>query len=485
MSESPFRRFLRSSVADLEHDLDVVGDLLAQGEGHDRKVRLLAYAGYRNATTVRAKGRIVRFEHALKPGDGFVEKVRAMLEIYNSEELPGIAVRCEGYGTSAEVVTDDEGYFDFELKIDQPLPPTTMWESLTLTTPGREAQQAGFKVPIIAPGTDHHWGIISDIDDTVVETGATDFRRHWRRIVAERPQDRLAVPGASALYKTIARDHLAPARPFFYVSSSPWNLYGFIMEFMELNAIPHGPMFLKDYGFDRGQFIHKGHDDHKLEAIERVMAFYPELRFLLIGDNGQRDVTIYAKVVEDFRERVAAVFIRDVDGSCRSGPEGDCSRRSRQRGCRPSAARGSTRRSRWSRRLGSTVPPKRPRRCSPPRNSSRQLERGDGGDDRQDQQQADGGRRLAVEGHADHHRADRADPAPHGIGRAHRDRARGIFEQAHADRHRGEEGERPRPVAEAVDVAQRGGEADFEHAAEDEPEPCHIVSPRPRLRARG
>ena len=323
MSESPFRRFLRSSVADLEHDVDVVGDLLAQGEGHDRKVRLLAYAGYRNATTVRAKGRIVRFEPALKPGDGFVAKVRAMLEIYNSEELPGIAVRCEGYGTSAEVVTDDEGYFDFELAIDQPLPPTTMWESLTLTTPGREAQQAGFKVPIIAPGTDHHWGIISDIDDTVVETGATDFRRHWRRIVAERPQDRLAVPGASALYKTIARDHLAPARPFFYVSSSPWNLYGFIMEFMELNAIPHGPMFLKDYGFDRGQFIHKGHDDHKLEAIERVMAFYPELRFLLIGDNGQRDVTIYAKVVEDFRERVAAVFIRDVDGSCRSGPEGD------------------------------------------------------------------------------------------------------------------------------------------------------------------
>ncbi len=91
---------------------------------------------------------------------------------------------------------------------------------------------------------------------------------------------------------------------------------------MELNAIPHGPMFLKDYGFDREKFIHTGHEEHKIEAIERVMAFYPELRFLLIGDNGQRDVTIYAKVVEDFREQVAAVFIRDVDGSCREGPEG-------------------------------------------------------------------------------------------------------------------------------------------------------------------
>jgi phosphatidate phosphatase APP1 len=121
----------------------------------------------------------------------------------------------------------------------------------------------------------------------------------------------------------IARDHVAPARPFFYVSSSPWNLYGFIAEFMEMNGIPHGPMFLKDYGIDRTQFIRKSHEAHKLEAIENVLGLYPQLRFLLIGDNGQRDVSVYAQVVRDFRDRVAAVFIRDVDGSCRSGPEGE------------------------------------------------------------------------------------------------------------------------------------------------------------------
>jgi phosphatidate phosphatase APP1 len=120
----------------------------------------------------------------------------------------------------------------------------------------------------------------------------------------------------------IARDHAAPARPFFYVSSSPWNLYGFIAEFMEMNGIPHGPMFLKDYGIDRNQFIRKGHEEHKLQAIERVLAFYPRMRFLLIGDNGQRDVSVYAQAVRDYGDRVAAVFIRDIDGSCRSGPEG-------------------------------------------------------------------------------------------------------------------------------------------------------------------
>lgn len=323
MPVSAIARFLRATIADFENDIDLVADLVAQGEGHDRKVRLLAYAGFRNAERVRVKGRVVHFEKLLDPGDALATRIRAMMEIYNSKELPGITVRCEGYGQAVEVASDDEGYFDFELRVDRPLPLHTIWEHVTLATPGRLAQQPEIKVPVIAPGTDNHWGIISDIDDTVVETGATNFLKNWRRVLLDRPQDRLAVPGASTLYKTIARDHAAPVRPFFYVSSSPWNLYGFIAEFMERNHIPHGPMFLKDYGIDRTQFIRKSHDAHKIAAIETVLAFYPKLRFLLIGDNGQRDVAVYAKVVADFPDRVAAVFIRDVDGSCRAGPEGE------------------------------------------------------------------------------------------------------------------------------------------------------------------
>jgi phosphatidate phosphatase APP1 len=327
-----FKEFLHSTIAELERDIDLFDDLLAQGEGHDRKVRVLAYAGYRNADKARIKGRIVRYEKPLDAGEGFATRVRAMLEIYNSNELPGIEIQCEGYGRVETIQSDEEGYFEFELPVDHPLPPTTQWEQVTLATPGKTAQQPSIKVPVMAPGANNNWGIISDIDDTVIETGATDFLKNWRRVLVERPQDRLAVPGASGLYKMIARDHEAPARPFFYVSSSPWNLYGFIAEFMELNHIPHGPMFLKDYGIDDNRLIRHSHDEHKLAAIETVLAFYPDLKFLLIGDNGQRDVTIYAKAVADFPERIAAVFIRDVDGSCRSGPEGELLREIEARG---------------------------------------------------------------------------------------------------------------------------------------------------------
>jgi phosphatidate phosphatase APP1 len=227
------KEFLHSAIAELERDIDRFDDLLAQGEGHERKVRVLAYAGYRNAEKARVKGRIVRYEKPLDAGEGFATRVRAMVEIYNSNELQGIEVQCEGYGQVAKVCSDEEGYFDFELPADAPLPETTRWEQVTLSTPGREAQQPAIKVPVMAPGANNNWGIISDIDDTVIET---------------------------------------------------------------------------------------------------VLAFYPGLKFLLIGDNGQRDVTIYAKAVADFPGRVAAVFIRDVDGSCRSGPEGALLREIEARG---------------------------------------------------------------------------------------------------------------------------------------------------------
>jgi phosphatidate phosphatase APP1 len=316
---SLFGTFLHAIAVDLEADIDRITNLIVSDQDPAHKIRLLTYAGYRNGREFRLSGRVMRFRKPLDAGEGTLSRLRAMMAIYNSEEVPGVRVRCDAYGGTAETRTDEEGYFSFALPIDEPLPDATRWEAAAISSPDREAQQPSISVPILAPAADNHWGVISDIDDTVVETGATNFLKNWRRVLVDQPRDRLAVPGAAKLYQMIAHNHRAPTRPFFYVSSSPWNLYGFIAEFMELNSIPHGPMFLADYGIDAGKLIKTAHDSHKLAAIETILAFYPQLRFLLIGDNGQHDVEIYARAVRDFPNRVGAVFIRDVEGSCKQG----------------------------------------------------------------------------------------------------------------------------------------------------------------------
>ena len=174
MPSSVVTRLVHSSIAELEQDLDLFDDLLAQGEGHSSKVRLLAYAGYRNDQEIRLKGRIVRYEKPLDAGEGLWTRLSAMMEIYNSNELAGIPVRCEGYGQCEDQTSDEEGYFNFQLMCERSLPTTTQWEKVTLSTPAHQAQQPKISVPVMAPGSDNRWGIISDIDDTVVETGASN-----------------------------------------------------------------------------------------------------------------------------------------------------------------------------------------------------------------------------------------------------------------------------------------------------------------------
>ncbi|WP_051881558.1 App1 family protein [Parvularcula oceani] len=287
-------------------------------------VQILPYAGYRNAQRLFLSGRVIHGRRAVAAGKGTLSRMRTMLDIYESDEVPGVRLAVEVAGERHKVVTDEEGYFVLELDgISRPLPPRTRWETARISALDLQTEEADYDLPVLAPGSEKTLGVISDIDDTIIETGATNFLRNWRRVLVERPEERLAVPGAPELYARLALREEAPENPVFYVSSSPWNLYGFIRRFMDHNGIPHGPMFLKDYGITENTLISSGHVAHKIEAVERILSFYPGFRFLLLGDDGQKDPQVYAQVVRDYPDSVAGVFIRDVAGNGRSGQNAD------------------------------------------------------------------------------------------------------------------------------------------------------------------
>lgn len=103
---------------------------------------MLTYAGYRNAHELRVSGRVVRYREPLDASEGISSLLRAMMAVYNSEEVSGIGVRCHACSGTAETWSDEEGYFSFALPIDKPLPDAARWESATLLTPEQEAQSA-------------------------------------------------------------------------------------------------------------------------------------------------------------------------------------------------------------------------------------------------------------------------------------------------------------------------------------------------------
>jgi phosphatidate phosphatase APP1 len=139
---------------------------------------------------------------------------------------------------------------------------------------------------------------------------------------------RLPFPGVAAFYHalcqgTAGKPQAVPTtttrnpqgnycNPIFYVSSSAWNIYDLLIDFLEHNDIPAGPLLLADYGFDPTSFPFASHDLHKTAQIKQILETYPDLPFILIGDSGQRDHAIYQQINYDYPGRVLAIYLRDV-----------------------------------------------------------------------------------------------------------------------------------------------------------------------------
>ncbi len=90
--------------------------------------------------------------------------------------------------------------------------------------------------------------MISDLDDTVIQTDVTRVIRMVRNTLLGNARTRHPFPGVAALYRALHSSAGAPANPLFYVSSSPWNLYDMLDDFFRLRSIPEGPIFLRDWG---------------------------------------------------------------------------------------------------------------------------------------------------------------------------------------------------------------------------------------------
>jgi phosphatidate phosphatase APP1 len=159
----------------------------------------------------------------------------------------------------------------------------------------------------IAPGTPI--GVISDVDDTIMVTQAPSPLRAAYNLLLLNPKKRGSVPGMGVLFNKIA--DMFPQAPFFYLSTSPWNVESSIRNFIADQGFPQGPLLLRDLDPRPKTFIPSG-VQHKLEFAEQLMGDFPDMRFILIGDDGQKDPTTYATIARRYPGRVLAIGIRQL-----------------------------------------------------------------------------------------------------------------------------------------------------------------------------
>ncbi len=299
MAPSMPKRPVRRALHAFERGLD------RRARPRTGKIVVSPYRGFGRPNEMLLRGRVL-IEKAVTRAREAESVWRNLVNTYHrfeSDEVAGAKVRASYRDAVVETVSDDEGHFQVLLKPAE-MAQHTLWHQVAVELPEHGASAV---TEVMIPSEAASFGVISDIDDTIVQTNATSLLRMVRSIV-NNAAARLPFEGVADLYRALH----AERNPIFYVSSSPWNLYELLHDYMAINNIPHGPMLLQDWGSDEKTLILADHTEHKLAQIQTLLDYYPWLKWVLIGDSGQHDPEIYLEVVRAHPGKVLAAFIRDV-----------------------------------------------------------------------------------------------------------------------------------------------------------------------------
>lgn len=213
-------------------------------------------------------------------------------------------------GDSRRVRTNKYGFFTCEFRNRQSSPG---WYHYWFRKKGDYREYQG-EYKLVDP---HSTGVISDIDDTVLVSHSTRLIRKMSLVLFRNAYTRKTVPMIKHWYGHMheLNEKLHP-EDFFYVSNSEWNLYDFLEDFFDFNALPKGIFLLQNLKRGLRDLLSAGsvNQSHKFSSIRFLLNFFPEKPFILIGDNGQKDMDIYRLVCQQEPDRVKGVMIRKLAG---------------------------------------------------------------------------------------------------------------------------------------------------------------------------
>ncbi len=282
-------------------------------------ILILPYIGYHSPTKLYLRGRVIEDEGIKDgPDDRFIRIILNNFRRFETDEIPDARLRLTYLGKEYELLTDEEGFYQLELDLPLDIAANAIskleYQVELLEAPGYLGQKVTATGSVIQLLPDASFGIISDIDDTVLQTHMTSFLklRMLRKTFTSNAHGRSPMEGMVNLYQKLAFGlDGKQTNPFFYLSDSPWNLYDTITNFMENEKIPRGPLFLRDFGFNRGE-KRKQFKEHKRINIARILNDFPDLPFVFFGDTASHDADYYLEALEQFPNRIKAIYIRQT-----------------------------------------------------------------------------------------------------------------------------------------------------------------------------
>lgn len=272
------------------------------------KSKIIGYRGIANKERVILSGHAFE-KHKVRdvlPHHGRRRNLKQTIRRFRARPLKYISIDVQVNGSVKSVRTNKRGYFTCEIEhgLKDPgwYPYNLSWKKNDKTFEGE-----------FYLSDEDETGVISDIDDTLLVSHSTRIMRKLRLMLFRNAHTRKAIPKLKN-FQAHLRDLNEAGDPadFFYVSNSEWNLYDFLRDFFHINELPKGVFFLQGLKKGLRDLFKSGkiNNNHKLNSIEFLLRFYPTKCYILVGDNGQKDMEIYSNVVAKYSDRIKGVIIR-------------------------------------------------------------------------------------------------------------------------------------------------------------------------------
>jgi phosphatidate phosphatase APP1 len=288
---------------------------------------IIPYSGYGNTQTAIFIGCVAEDKGISSPNPQHSKwnNLLAMAKRFSSDELPGVRVRARFLGLEQIALSDDAGIFRFEFDLSLcPKPiPDEPWVEINLELLDDVCNHLGpvraaGEILILKPNSST-FGVISDIDDTILVSHSTNVIKKLRLMLFKNAYTRLPFEGVAGFYRALNKGASGKCHnPIFYVSSSQWNLFDLLYDFCRFRNIPKGVFLLQELKpFKTLKKLIKPQSGiakhaHKLDKIRSILTTFQYLDFVLIGDSGQKDAEIYRQVAMEFPGRILSIYIRDI-----------------------------------------------------------------------------------------------------------------------------------------------------------------------------
>jgi phosphatidate phosphatase APP1 len=274
---------------------------LYHGYGHSHNLVI-----YGNAFKYRAKA-------TQNYSNNLLVNIVYLFKLFILKPYPLLTVRLRFYDQVITQTTEYDGFFRFEWDAGQEL--NTGWHEVQVEAVDAEGNVVADCTGTVYIPNSTQYAFVSDVDDTIMVSHSASMLKRLRELFIKNPRTRKTFPGAQLHYSLLALSHTTADKPnpFFYVSSSEWNLYDYLVETFRFNKLPEG-VFLLNQIKRWNNLVRTGKTGHegKLLRVMRIIAAYPNQRFVFFGDNSQQDPNIYASIAAKYPEKVEAVYIRNI-----------------------------------------------------------------------------------------------------------------------------------------------------------------------------